>query len=157
MPRPHHDNTRKRKTCPRSEDTETEIHCVKEKRYKSSEHEKPSKNCYTIECCDEKLIKSQQNLQSLIDCKRQLEDELDKSLDDIKCINSRIGDLECRLEKLMAAQAAQECQNRMKNEICMIKEERKKTEQDLQHYRRKLREKLERLKRCAGKDDNECN
>lgn len=113
---------------------------------------KTKRNCYTVECCDEKLIKSQQCLQELINCKRQLEDELDKSLDDIKCINSRIADLECKIEKLVAAQAAKECQQRMKQEICMIKEERKKTEADLKHYRRKLSEKLERLKRCTGKD-----
>lgn len=145
MPKPC--KKRRKVSCPQDE-SDGDNCCSRD-----CKDQKSNRNCYTIECCDEKLIKAQSCLQSLIDCKRQLEDELDKSLDEIKCLNARIADLECRIEKLVASQAAKECQQRMKDEICLIKQERKKTEADLKHYKRKLSEKLERLKQCTGDED----
>ncbi|GJQ85465.1 hypothetical protein Trydic_g23888 [Trypoxylus dichotomus] len=132
--------------------TNLESYCPQDR----SKKFKPTRDCYTVECCDERLVKSQQCLQTLIDCKRQLEDELDKCLDDIKCINERTVELECLIEKLVASQVAKECQRRMKEEICMIKVERNKTKQDLKNYRRQLYEKMERFKRCM-REDKRCD
>lgn len=97
---------------------------------------------------EKKLEKASKRLICLEEMKVRLEKVVEKYLGEITCIDQKIEESEKDIERLVQEQAVRECQNKIRDEINKLKEEKRSAEMCVKNFKKELCVKMKRLEKC---------